>query len=173
MERKQIEGMIRKYNIYDAGNGHIGARVDKATDAIKREIGEAKPEIVKYFAEQSEIATRRRAAEKNMLGLQELRDAIADGERYARQFERMMSDESNDGARPPKAAQGDVKSLKEQYPQAAAFLKAENWSCAANHAKATAGDKARDMILNGEDYVQAIANMESEWSAHCAEHIND
>lgn len=106
-------------------------------------------------------------------GLNELRAAYADVNRYHEQFERMMEDEGNDGARPPKPISGDVDALRAQYPAAAAYLKAESWSYADHYAKATAGKKAMERIVNGDPHVAVVTDMEAEWSNHCNAHIWD
>lgn len=106
-------------------------------------------------------------------GIDELRAAIADTERYHEQFERMMEDENNDGARPPKPIRGDVDSLRTKYPAAAAYLKAESWSYADHYAKSAAGRKAMERIEAGVDHAQVIVDMEAEWSDHCNKHIWD
>lgn len=127
-----------------------------------------------YMARTREIAA---ANEAKLLaavpGLNELRAACEDVARYHEQFERMMEDEGNDGARPPKPIKGDVDALRAQYPVAAAYLKAESWSYAEHYAKSGAGKKAMERIANGEDHVAAVADMEAEWSAHCSKHIWD
>lgn len=68
------------------------------------------------------------------------------------------------GAPPPKDA---VKLACEQYPREAAYLRAHEWSGAAHFVKAAAGKRAKDRILNGEDYAAALADMEAEWHAYC------
>jgi hypothetical protein len=58
-------------------------------------------------------------------GLRELEAAIDDFERYQRDFQRMMDDESNDGARPPRGPRGNVAELSAKYPAAATYLRAQ------------------------------------------------
>lgn len=52
-------------------------------------------------------------------------------------------------------------------------MERERRCCAANYAKSSAGRTALEKIINGEDYAQAIADMEAEWSAYCDAHIWD
>ena len=106
-------------------------------------------------------------------GLAELKAAISDHEREYLEFNRMMEDGDNDGARPPRAAKGDVKALRARYPRAAAYLMAESWSYASHYAKSAAGNKAMQRILNGEGHELVIHDMELAWTNHCNEHVWD
>lgn len=115
----------------------------------------------------------RKAAIDGIDGLSELRAALADHTRYHRQFEAMMEDEQNDGARPPRAAKGNIDELCARFQRAAAYLEAESWNQASNYAKSAAGSKAMEQIEAGQDYEQAIRDMKAKWSAHCEEHVWD
>lgn len=71
MERKQIEEMVRKYNIKDNGDGNLKVNFPsgyKPTDSEISTIKAAKPEILAYFAErkaeQEAIAAARRAEQE-------------------------------------------------------------------------------------------------------------
>jgi len=110
---------------------------------------------------------------RNVPGLEQLRAAVTDRNRYARQFSRMMEDENNDGGLPPKPARASASELAAQYPIAAAYLKAESWENAAHDVKATAGKKAKDRIAAGEDFCSVLADMEAEWSGHATAHAWD
>lgn len=66
-----------------------------------------------------------------------------------------------------------ITELYEKYPKAAAMLQAEAYSSASNVAKSSAGRKARERIIDGEDYTQVIADMEKEWTDYCDEHVWD
>lgn len=80
--------------------------------------------------------------------------------------------DNGDGIRPAEP-NVNIEELKEQYPQAAALLKAESYSRSTNYAKASAGSKARERIIDGEDYAKAIADMEQEWTDYCHKHMWD
>ena len=97
-------------------------------------------------------------------GLSELRAALADEDRYHREFNRMMEDEDNDGVDPPASVRIHYSALAPQYPAAEAYLTAESYTLASNYAKAGAGDRAVKRLEAGEDYAAVIADMESEWS---------
>lgn len=122
-----------------------------------------KAEAVDYLkakaaAEKAEREARR--PENIIAGLGELRSAIDKIAAYDAAYNRVW--ESGD-VRYPNAPDIDLDSLKAKYPRAAAYLKAEDWSCASHYVKSVAGDKARKRILAGEDYVKVIAEMEREW----------
>jgi len=106
-------------------------------------------------------------------GIEELRAAYDDVARYHEQMERMMADEGNDGARPPRPIKGDVDALRAKYPAAASYLRAESWSYADHYAKSGAGRRAMVRIEAGDNHAQVMADMEREWSAHCNAHIWD
>ncbi len=53
----------------------------------------------------------------------------------------------------------------QEYPLAAAYAKAENYSMARNDLKSNAGTRAMRAIENGADPMRAVAEMEAEWSA--------
>lgn len=106
---------------------------------------------------------------KNVPGLEELRDAIANEKRYASQFSKMMEDGDNDGARPPSRVRISSKSMATQFPVAASYIKAENWQYASHFVKAGAGRRAVERIKNGDPHETVIAEMKTEWSDYCSE----
>lgn len=165
--------MIKKYDIRDVGDGRIGIYNMKDVEKHIDEINAKKPEILAHFA--AEEAERKAREDKiNAIeGLKELTKAINDEIAYNEAFNRMMEDEYNDGVNPPSKPKVRSAELKKQYPRAAAYIKAENWECASHYAKVGAGKRAKERIINGEDYATVLADMEAEWSAHCAEHIWD
>jgi len=100
-------------------------------------------------------AIRQAEKEANLPGLKELRAAIADEVRYREQFNRMMDDEGNDGACPPKPVTVNSKELAVKYPRAALYIKAENYSLASHYAKSAAGDKAMRLLEKGGNLKEA------------------
>lgn len=131
--------------------------------------------VVKEIADlQAEARAIKQAQIKaNVPGLDALRASYADVGRYQREFTRMMEDEGNDGARPPRPARTDQKELAAKYPAAAAYLKAESWSVASHYAKSGAGNKAMQRIAAGEDCAAVLTDMEAQWSAHVDQHAWD
>ena len=91
------------------------------------------------------------------LGLDALRAAYNDEERYHREMAQMMEDEDNDGVRPPRPVSVASATLAVQYPAAAAYLLAEAYTLAANYAKAGAGDRAIKRLETGEDHKVVLA----------------
>lgn len=106
-------------------------------------------------------------------GLKELYEAISAARDYTEAFKRMMDDESNDGVFPPVKPAVSPAEISAKYPRAAAYVKAETWSYAANYVKADAGRKALEAIINGAEPEATIKEMEAEWTAYCLEHIWD
>lgn len=137
----------------------------------KSEVQEIKASLTAEHDAKVAAADAKRAKIDAIEGLNELRKAINDIDRYHRAFDRMMEDENNDGVRPPKRPTMNVEELKAKYPRAAAYLKAEKFATGAHYVKANAGSKALDKIINGEDYTAAIAEMEAEWSEYCANQL--
>jgi hypothetical protein len=119
-------------------------------------------------------ARKEREAKVNSIeGLNEIRKAIESEIEYHAAFTRMMENEDQSGndALLPNLPEVSSKDLKARYPRAAAYIKAESYSLANNYAKAGAGKKALERIINGEDYKKVLADMEAEWSAHCEENM--
>jgi hypothetical protein len=58
-----------------------------------------------------------------------------------------------------------LDAARAQYPLAAAYAMAESYSYASHNQKASAGRKAMAAIQGGADPLQAVAKMESDWSA--------
>lgn len=175
MDAKEI---IHKYHIEDAHDGTIRIgipRGQKLSDSELSMIKAAKPEILARFAEKKAAEDARRKAREDKInaieGLTELKAAIDAEIAYGRAFDRMMEDEYNDGVNPPSKPKVSSADLRKQYPRAAAYIKAENWEYANHYAKSSAGRRAKERIINGDDYSTVLADMEAEWSAHCEEHI--
>ena len=173
-----IKDLIRICNIEPSEDGKSLKiwEINKGKENFE-EIKAKKQEILNYFAEK---AAKKEAIEKArqekidaIEGLKEIRAAIEAEERYAYLFEKMTEDEYNDGVNPPTKPTVSLAELRAKYPQAAAYIKAENWSYAAHYKKSSCGLHAMNQIREGEDYQKAIAEMEKEWSAYCEEHIWD
>lgn len=172
--------MIEKYRISLAcGKGREGmiqikeARRIKA-DKMLEEVLAHKPEIMAILTAEKE-AKEKEAAERTakinaIEGLNEIKVAIAEHELYHDEFNAAM--ERGDG-RLPSRPESNIGEMKAKYPRAAAYLKAENYEYSANYAQASAGRKARERIINGEDYEQVLTDMEKEWSDYCNEHVWD
>lgn len=143
-----------------------------ATD-YKAEVEAIRAELTAAAEERKRAYDEQQAKIDAIDGLDKLIRSIMDWNRYNREFNAMMDDEYNDGAFPPKRPTSDVKALRAQYPRADAYLTAQSWANSQNYAKAKAGKKALERIINGDDYAQALADADAEWSAYCAEHMWD
>lgn len=92
---------------------------------------------------------------------------------YRDGFDRMMEDEHNDGARPPRRPAPELGEryleLKERYPRAALYLRAERQDVSAywadNTGKGTAGRRAMQLVLEGraEAEVETALAERREW----------
>jgi hypothetical protein len=93
-------------------------------------------------------------------GLAALQAAREDEDRYHEEFEQMMEDEGNDGARPPRPVQVAYKDLVPQYPRAALYLRAKGFQQGANYDRMAAGTKAVKLLEAGgsESEAEAILN---------------
>lgn len=164
--------LVERYGICRVGEmlkSSCGDLIKK--DGVMDELKARKAEIMAYLLEEETKAKRareeREAKLKAIEGLEELKHALYDEQRYRHEFNAMMDDESNDGAFPPKPVKVKYKDIAPKYPRAVAYLKAENYSFSENMGKRMAGKKALERILNGEDHELALADMEKEWSAYC------
>jgi hypothetical protein len=141
---------------------------------IPAEIAIQIDKISMEYAEELEKAKQARAQKiADIQGLEDLRAAVADEQRYQQEFSRMMENPHNDGANPPLPQKSNIAQLKQKYPRAAAYLVAEAWSYAANDVKGAAGMAAMEAIVNGVDSEWALMQMESSWDAYCKEHVWD
>jgi hypothetical protein len=98
-------------------------------------------------------------------GLAELRSALAGEAANRESFDRAM--DSEDGASCYRAHYTGPESadVADKFPSAALYLRAEDYSLAANSAKAGAGQRALARMEAGE-YAEIVAReMEAEWSA--------
>lgn len=173
--------MIKRYRIALKLDEHgqptdtlLVYRADKAALAA---IKAAKPEIVATLLAQREAGLRaeqeRQAKIDAIPGLREIKAARADLVNWKLEFDASFDGENGGsvGVRPkPKY---DMDALLAKYPRAKAYLDAEDFAASDNDAKAAAGRKALEAIINGENHEQAIHAMNSEWSAYCEKHIWD
>lgn len=105
-------------------------------------------------------------------GLQELEDASIAWKKYYSDYRHFIEDGAEGKA--PKKPEASLEELVRKYPRANAYMKAEGYAySSSNDVRASAGKKALERILNGEDYEQAIADMKKEWHDYCEEHVFD
>lgn len=146
---------------------------DKAVKLLKAhpaEMQEIKAALMDEEAEERETAERRRNFRSTIPGLKELEVAKAEQAAYREAFARAV--DSGDGIYPAKP-KSDPAELSARYPMAAAILRAESYSRATNYHKASAGRKAVERILDGEDWEKVIGDMEADWNEEANKHMWD
>lgn len=146
---------------------------DKAVKLLKAhpaEMQEIKAALIAEKTEERETAEYRQNLRDAIPGLKELEAANEEQAAYREAFSRAM--DSGDGIYPAKP-KSDPAELSAQYPMAAAMLRAESYSRAINSRKASAGRKAVERILNGEDREKVIADMEADWNEEANKHMWD
>lgn len=151
--------------------------VYRADNAALAAIKAAKPEIVSMLLEQREagiLAEQERQKKIAAIpGLQEIEAAHADLVNWTLEFDASFDSENGGGVGVRPKPKYDMDALLAKYPRAKAYLDAEDFAASDNDAKAAAGRKALEAIINGENHEQAIHAMNSEWSAYCEKHIWD
>lgn len=146
---------------------------DKAVKLVKAhpaEVQEIKAALLAEKAEKRETTVRRHNFRSAIPGLKELEVAKAEQAAYREAFARAV--DSGDGIYPAKP-KSDPAELSARYPMAAAMLRAESYSRAANYRKASAGRKAVERILDGEDWEKVIGGMEADWNEEANKHMWD
>lgn len=146
---------------------------EKAVKLLKAhptEMQEIKAALIAEEAEERETAERRRNFRAAIPGLKELEAAKAEQAAYREAFARAV--DSGSGIYPAKP-KSDPAELSARYPMAAAMLRAESYSRAANYRKASAGRKAVERILDGEDWEKVIGDMEADWNEEANKHMWD
>lgn len=149
-------------------------RADKAALAA---IKAAKPEIVAALLAQREADLRaeqeRQAKIDAIPGLREIKAVRADLVNWKLEFDASFDGENGGGVGVRPRPKYDMDALHAKYPRAKAYLDAEDFAASGNDAKAAAGKKALEAIINGENHERAVSTMEAEWKAHVASHIWD
>lgn len=146
---------------------------DKAVKLVKAhpaEVQEIKAALLAEKAEERETTVRRHNFRSTIPELKELEAAKAEQAAYRGAFARAV--DSGSGIYPAKP-KSDPAELSAKYPMAAAMLRAESYSRAANYRKASAGRKAVERILDGGDWEKAVSDMEAEWKEAVSEHMWD
>lgn len=180
--------LITKYNITlkweltDNGYGPNGKIIirngEECAQAGDREtIRAMKPEILsilmaEYNAEK-ERYQERKAKIKAIPGLEEITSALEDANSWHRDLEASFDGESGGGIGVRAKPKYDFDAMYAKYPRAKAYLDAKQFAEANNYAKAAAGNKALEAIINGDDYNDAIATMIAEWDAYLAKNMWD
>lgn len=161
-----IPEIVEKYTIRTNPNKNLCVR----REILKHEDDKAYIKEQKAIEEQKHLE---RLKKMNAIeGLQELEDASIAWKEYYIAYRRFIEDDAEGKA--PKKPEASLEELVRKYPRANAYMKAESYAySSSNNARAAAGKKALERILNGEDYKQAIADMKKEWCDYCEEHVFD
>ncbi len=96
-------------------------------------------------------------------GLEEIKRVSNEWANYNYEYNRRFEAEDYGALAKPEIT---VEELKTRYPRAAAYLKAQSWTRSNNVGKFSAGRKALERIIAGEDYEQVLADMEAEWTEY-------
>lgn len=173
--------LIKKYDIIlqtkwtGKGFEPTGTLAVRNADACKRAgdldaIRAAKPEILAILMEERNAAERASEERKQKIesieGLHEIKAALEDLANWRDEFQASFEREDGGGIGIRKQPKYDLNAMYAKYPRAKAYLEASAYADAEHYVKAAAGQKAVEAIINGEDYDQAIAAMEAEWSSY-------
>lgn len=175
-----IKELISKYSItpgIGANSGNLivrSASLAKKDNAVQ-EIKARKPEILAYFTEKREAEKRAAEAREAKIaaieGLAEIKAAYADLAKWQREFEASFeSDAGGFGVRPK--PQYDIEGMLARYPQAAAYLKAEEEAEKSNYELSAIGRRALEAVING-DWEKAMETMQAEIKAFTDRHLWD
>lgn len=180
--KEQIKEIVEKYKLYEPNTkkGMIAAVSGAALKKNKADFDFIKANKVAFleYLREEKAAEERRIEEsakkerewKVSIGLDKLEAAINEQLKYKAAFDKAWKEGNG---RYPTKPEDHTAEIAKLYPIAAAYRKAESWSHAAHYCKALAGEAAKERIRNGEDYKQAIADMERKWSEYCKQHSND
>jgi hypothetical protein len=103
-------------------------------------------------------------------GLEEIKRVSNEWARYHHEYNRRFEAEDYRALAKPETT---VEELKNKYPRAAAYLKAQSWTYSDNVGKYGAGKAALERIIAGEDHEQVLAEMETEWSEYTQDRMWD
>lgn len=134
---------------------------------------EHKQEIISYLVEKKEREYQESRVRLYAIeGLKELEDAYCAWQEYYSLFSYYINELGAEGKAPEKP-DVSIDDLIKKYPRARAYMIADSYAQSENDIKVTAGEKAKQRIINGDDYKQAVSEMEKEWSDYCNESIFD
>lgn len=167
--------IIKKYGITLHDESHLSVTRSRVKTKLDEQlIVSNKPAILEILlAEKYE--TERKARERQdkidaIKGLTELRAAIRELKDY---YDRYNEAVENGYGILPVRPDIDLDAIRAAHPRAAAYLRAESYSLSENDAKASAGAKALERLINGEPHETVIADMEQEWTNAAMSHLWD
>ena len=146
------------------GQKNSGITLDKASSLLVRDtIKQTRADNIDALRAgvRAKAEAEKQELDKKIPGLSILQDAYADEAYYHAAFNRMMNNEYNDGARPPKAPRHNIAELEQQYPAAALYIKADGYEGASHYLKSAAGKKAKALLLEGGSIEDAAAILDN------------
>ena len=170
------EKMIQKYNI------RLGVNKDKLvvdskigrSAKDKQYIKEHRDELLEILIDreekkEQELQEKRKRIE-SIQGLKELQKTIADWNRYSSAMSRYIERDCTGNA--PEKPKKTIAEVKQEYSKAAAYVKADQWSYSSHYFKSSCGERAKEAILNGEDFETAIDDMVTAWKKYTEESVD-
>jgi hypothetical protein len=182
-----IEQLVRRYTLSITINPATNQEALMADlgaikrDNAKEEIKQKKAEIMAYLkdqrAEDEKRAEEARQREKDrserikqIEGLKEIQDAIEDLERWQYEFDKSFDDVGGLGVRPK--PDYDIKAMRQKYPRADAYLRAEEEYLKSNYELSAIGKRALEEVIFG-DWQKAMETMDKEIKEFVDRHIWD
>ncbi len=170
------EQMIEKYNIRLSDSKDkllVDGRIGRSAKD-KQYVKEHKGELLEILIEREEKAEQERQERRRRIesiqGLVELESTIAAWVTYNNAMSRYIERDCT-GQAPVKPSK-TIEEVKKEYPRAAAYIRADQWSYSSHYYKSSCGNRAKEAILNGDNYEDAIADMETAWKKYTEENID-
>lgn len=178
---KTVDEIIKRYDIVLAGDDALRIR---NTTAAKRDnaINELKSRKSEIFARLAEIkAAETKAAEERAAkiaaieGLDEIKKAKIEIEKWNYEFEKSFEGEyAVGGMGVGKKPDYDLQAMYKKYPAAHAYLRAEAQMFKTNDELPAIGRRALNAIIDAPDNYEAImAKMDAEIKAFAEKHMFD
>jgi uncharacterized protein YecT (DUF1311 family) len=173
-----IERVLSIVQIEHATQGICYINVGASIEALRR-AQRAKPsaEIKRIIGLAANLEAERNTAHKAAIdaaapGLDALRALQSAWGEYRDAERRAMEHAMRSGVhRKPAKPTQEYSEMAGQYPSAAAYLRAEAWTESSNVDKYSAGKRAMERIVAGEDCEIVMAEMEAEWSSAAADAV--
>ena len=173
----EIKEIIEKYEIKKVGSDKISCCKKALSDGMIDTIKARKSDIIAYIdakeAEEKAAFEDRQRKISEIEGLAEINKAIYELEKWHYEFRNSFDGESGGGVGVGKKPEYDFEAMYRRYPRAAAYLKADKMALSENYSKSKFGREAREKIINGEDYEQALKEADEKWNAYCEKHMWD
>ena len=116
----------------------------------------------KFVYMTAEQIEERKAQVAAIEGLDALRKAIHDWDLYHYRSAQYLAGDIHER---PVAPTASIGNLKEKYPRAAAYVKADDWANSASFSKARFGRIACERIAAGADHDEVLKKMEADYAA--------